>query len=288
MVGQEYQSKEFLQRLLRQTGAELASFKPVGSLRLERAWADYTVRIYRDSSHLALGSFEILRSGRILLAAEGGRFFIGSPNQEMEEEQPEAAVLFGRDITGNGVPDLVVSEYSGGSHCCLDFYVFEIGQDLRLLDVLQAQHSGRAEFVDMDGDSNLEFAMQDWTFAYWRTSFAESPAPDIILRFRDKGYHLAVDLMRKPAPSPGQLSSWAAELRGNENWRGGEPPPLLWDKMLVLIYSGHMDLAWSLFETAWPSGVRGKDKFLKEFRQKLAESPYWPEIQALNLGRPDD
>jgi hypothetical protein len=36
---------------------------------------------------------------------------------------------YARDLTGNGVPDIIVGQYSGGSHCCTVATILELGKD---------------------------------------------------------------------------------------------------------------------------------------------------------------
>jgi hypothetical protein len=36
---------------------------------------------------------------------------------------------YARDLTGNGVPDVIVGQYSGGSHCCTVATILELGKD---------------------------------------------------------------------------------------------------------------------------------------------------------------
>jgi len=52
--------------------------------------------------------------------------------------------------------------------------------------------------------------------------------------------------------------------------------------MLDLIYTGNMNAAWKFFDKAWVKRVKGKDKFLREFREQLKTSPYWSEIEKMN------
>ncbi|MFQ5795840.1 MAG: LysM peptidoglycan-binding domain-containing protein [Candidatus Bipolaricaulia bacterium] len=245
------------------------------TLQAEQAFQDYVVRIYR---HLDSGeeSFVVLRNGHRVYSSQAGRFIY-------EDEKQASLVPMGKDITGNGVPNLVMWEWTGGAHCCFISHVFEIGKKFRAIEKIFAGHTDplgeRVGFMDLDGDSNLEFVMYDWTFAYWRAGFAESPAPKVILRSRDGAYRLAGDLMRKPAPDITQLEERAQQIR--ETWKTVGPPSDLWGYMLDLVYTGHADLAWLFFEMAWPPGFPGKEEFLSDFRAKLSESPYWPEIQAL-------
>jgi hypothetical protein len=36
---------------------------------------------------------------------------------------------YGRDLTGRGVPDIIIGQYSGGSHCCTVAIILELGRD---------------------------------------------------------------------------------------------------------------------------------------------------------------
>jgi hypothetical protein len=49
--------------------------------------------------------------------------------------------------------------------------------------------------------------------------------------------------------------------------------------MLDLIYTGHSDLGWKLFDGAWPAQRAGKDKFLGDFCTQLRTSPYWADLK---------
>ena len=266
----------------------LATFVPIGTLVEEHPFQTYTIRIYWDTTGLFGngGSFEILQHGRRVYGKRGWKFWIGSPGDEKASMTP-----IGRNITGNGVPNLVISEFSGGAHCCVNTFIFEIGKRFREIAKLggEADHSSDARFTDADGDGILEFVTYDWTFAYWRTGFSDSPAPQVILRYRNGTYQVAADLMRKPALGPMELATRARKIR-QERW--GEfclvpmglrcPPSSLWGTMLELLYTGHTALAWQFFEMAWPLDIQGKDKFLTDFRTQLTESSYWPAVQAIS------
>jgi hypothetical protein len=52
-------------------------------------------------------------NGRHGLAVQGGR----------------ARPSYTRDLTGNGVPDMIVGQYSGGDHCCTITTILELGKD---------------------------------------------------------------------------------------------------------------------------------------------------------------
>jgi hypothetical protein len=47
-----------------------------------------------------------------------------------------------------------------------------------------------------------------------------------------------------------------------------------WGEMLDLIYSGNEPLAWQYLDLVWPPKKPGKDKFLADFKEQLADSYY--------------
>jgi len=81
----------------------------------------YVARIYFDAKAKD-GSdayYEILKDGkRVYLQKakrKGENFFIGM----MYKDDPDATLVkMGMDITGDGQPDLVISEWLGGANCC--------------------------------------------------------------------------------------------------------------------------------------------------------------------------
>ena len=248
------------------------------SRKTEARFRDYKVIISEsDESRV-----EIFKGAALVYAMDGHRFFIGNPEAN---EKKEIAIPIGMDITGDGQPDLVIHEYTGGAHCCSLFHIFEIGEKFRHIQTIELEDSC-TDFKNLDNGPALELPMNDWTFAYWKTSFADSPAPEVILKYSDGQYRMAPTLMRKPPLSPLELNGTAASIRLSPEWKDPEQkiPPALWREMLNLIYTGNMDQAWSLFHLAWPEGLAGKEKFLEEFKAQLATSLYWEQIQDMNKG----
>jgi len=255
----------------------------------------YVARIYFDEKAKD-GSdayYEILKEGKPVYTQKakqkGEKFFIGT----MYKDDPDATLVkMGMDITGDGQPDLVISEWLGGANCCLTFHIFELGKTFRKLATIDASFGDSGpHFLPAEKNSkNMGLAIQihDWTFANWNTDFADSPAPKVLLRFSDNAYRVAPDLMRASALGPTDLEARAAEVRNYApSAKGGEWPhaelsPQLWGTMLDLIYSGHAEDAWKFLDAAWPAKVRGKDAFARDFRAQLAKSPYWPAVKAMN------
>ena len=254
-----------------------AHFVPKGELQKEQHFGVYTVRTYRESFGPG-ASLTIARKGTVVYAKDGFCFF------SMDDVPGEdTRIRMGDDITGDGEPNLVIEHWSGGAHCCFDYYIFSIGDDFRLLDIIETQH-GCKGFEDVDGDGALELDALDWTFAYWKACFAASPAPRVILKFRDGKYRVAPELMRTTPPSEDEERTLAEAVAQDESWNQGNVPPALWGHMLDLMYSGHAPLAWEFFDQAWPEGFEdkfgeSKEQFKADFLHAISQSPYWPAIK---------
>lgn len=251
-----------------------------GSRRLaaETTFRHYTVRTYRGPN--PAGCFEILRDKHKLFTETGVLFQIGGSPEVADD--PNALVRMGADVLGNGKPNLVLGHWSGAAGCCYRIEVFEIGAEFRKVTEIDLQHSADAEFADVDGDGRVELVAEDWTFAGWHAAFPESPAPQVILRFRDGAFHLATDVMKKPAPRYSDLIAKVQQVQASRGWDNPQDPPSqLWATMLDLIYSGNARQAWRFCDAAWPRERGGRADFGKEFQGQLAKSPYWADLKAM-------
>ena len=204
------------------------------------------------------------------------------------------AIAAGADITNDGIPDLLVEGFSGGAHCCFTYYVFSMGDEVREIAELDTRDAG-ATFRNVDDEPDLEALSADVNFAYWYTSYAESPLPRITFKYRDGRYRLAPDLMRAPQIAEDELIKAADEIARSDRWGPPDPKypndphlaanyePRLWEVMLDLIYSGHYSRAVLFFEQAWPEAQPDKEKFRYEFFQcQLRRSRYWSDIASMN------
>ncbi len=234
----------------------------------------YTIRTVRTDDG---GCVEIRKNGTLVYQESDASAYVMGNNIEGSPGIPQ--IKPGTDITGSGNPEVIVGSWSGGAHCCFSFEVFQLGKDFRRLVKLDAKDSGGAHFEDIDHDGKYEFISNDWTFAYWHASFAESPAPTVILRpqkdaYGNFGYELALGLMRKSAPSRARLEAIINEIRAEQDWKH-RVPVSLWAAMLNLIYTGNAGLAWDVLDQAWPKEKPGKSGFLGAFCDRLGDSNYF-------------
>ena len=274
------------------------------NLKSSVSYKDYTIKIYEGGSREdGIGSLEIFKNGQKVYSKEKeeGRFEIGV----MFEEDPHNKLSeVGQDITGDGEPNLVVSHFEAPGHARLHYYVFSLGKEFKLIDALESGDNHDAAFKDIDGDGKYEFLAVDQTFAYWYESFSGSPEPQIILKYENGHYRLAMDLMRKPLPTDeeenqavkkmkeittkvissdefAKLASDSTAVDTLGYWVSKEValPSEVWGRMLELIYTGHADAAWRFLHKIWPEGKSGEEQFLTEFKKQLAQSPYWKDLK---------
>lgn len=262
----------------------------------EQTSPPYVVRVYFDqvAKDGSDAYYEILKDNKPVFrqkaAYKGEQFFIGT----MDDKDPDATLVkIGKDITGDGQPDVVISEWSGGANCCLTIHIFEIGSTFRQIGTIAAKYGDTGpHFMHMDDkdskNAGLKLQVGDWTFANWHSDFADSPAPKVILRFSDGAYRVSPDLMRSPIPSVSDLDARVAAIRTYKNnsksksWPGADISPTLWATMLDLIYTGHAGDAWKFLDRAWPPQISGKDAFARDFRAQLKRSPYWSAVEEMN------
>jgi hypothetical protein len=190
-----------------------------------------------------------------------------------------------RDLNSDGIPDWAVISWSGGAHCCRTLHIISLGEEPILVDSLKLEHSPFLGFEDMDGDGQVELTVDDWTFAYWNAPFALSPAPKIILSLRADGFHLRPDLMHRPPPTEEKLQEWIKEIHDHPDWdrENGTPPPLLWGRMLDLIFQGQSEVAELLYEDAWLDDFPGKETFRIEFFEALFSSEWILALGAVQI-----
>lgn len=245
----------------------------------ERRLNGWLVIVRWDTPEQEQQRIEIEGEEGVVWSLAGYRISLGSGPRSDGRGDPRIGI--GEDVTGDGVPDLIVRQQTDEGDCCVRYAVLALDDDdVREVATLEGGRLGA--FADLDGDGLAEFVTSDEHWAGWNASPEDSPAPQMIYKFTGEAYEPAVSLMRAPAPLSDSLDSRAEALREDPEWEAGRPSPAYWGAMLELVYTGHEDAAWRLGMMAWPEGVDGRDEFLNELRSHLEESPAWPAVQAVN------
>jgi hypothetical protein len=232
----------------------------------------------------------IYRNGKIVyfLAAEEQKYFLGQP-ADARFKIPH--VPNGVDLTGNGRPDMIVTSWSGGAHCCYTHYIFELRPKLRLLTTIDDGNSDLSHFEKLDKSLGYYYVTSD-IWSYWPSSFASSVRHDkVILKWDNEKFRLDLGMMRDPPPNPQQ---WKAALKDVDDALkdGGEIRGALgvtlWAAALDLIYTGHSDLAWKFVREANPNALIGDNPSLEDFCTELKRDEYWPDLEPTLKAVPEE
>jgi hypothetical protein len=205
------------------------------------------------------------------------RYDLGQPG---DAELRIPRVEDGTDLSGRGHPDMIVTSWSGGAHCCITRYVLELEPKLRVIAEVYDGDSDLGHF-ERRPDGGYEYLTGD-IWSYWPGSFAGSVSHAVKLRWQGDALRLDVAGMRAPPPTPQQ---WNEALRavdaavnsGGLADRLSEP---LWDKVLDLIYTGHSELAWKFVREVNPAALQGNNPSLADFCEEMTKSRYWPELKS--------
>jgi hypothetical protein len=217
----------------------------------------------------------------------GGSLTLGQTGSD--SDIPE--IPNGADVTGRGHPDLIVSQFTGGAHCCMSHSLYELAPKVRLVARLNDADDDMAHFGRDAKDRKYYYYTADWTFRYWPTCFACSPSEDVILRFADDAnggaYHVAFDKMQKPAP---KQAAWNKELRtaqkAVDDGAVDDMGQAMWGVALDLIYTGHSDLAWKFVDALGPKAQQKPFASLADFCSLLKKSAYWADLGPTLKGAP--
>lgn len=201
---------------------------------------------------------------------------------------------FGDDLDGDGIADLVVTSFNGGSAGGATTHWLAIGDAGGFIPLMTMP----GELRDLDGDgSPLELLAKDDCLDYRWTSGAGSPRLAVMLvaagPSRDL-WRVSPRLMRKPAPPEEMLAEETRAIRGLREAelaaatvddrriaREGWLAPLV-KRMGELVHSGHRARAFRFLDEAWPDDEVSREAFRREFTEALSESPYAVEIEAIS------
>lgn len=252
------------------------------------SFKDYEVRIFEadacgEEPGTQRAGFQILEGGKPLYTRTGYSFSVGYPYAD--DQSPDAfPVPIGTDITGEGEPDLLISEYSGGAHCCFTFHLFRIGKAFGKIQSLPLFDADESDFIHRQGQKGLLLDTVDYSaFAGFPFGFAGSPAGRVLLSFQKGQFRLDLKRMKANPPTQVEFDNCWKRLRASADWKkNDEPQPMgLWYYATDLVYTGNGAIAWNFIYQAWGGGRDGYQRYFAEYRARLAKSVYYPQLEAL-------
>ena len=204
----------------------------------------------------------------LVLARDGKEWLrLSDAHVDIEYERPA-------DHTAPG-PDLIVTTYSGGAHCCTAVHILQPKSAIKK-QMIDIRDSGLIVEPGPNDAPRLRFA--DYAFAYWKAPFSESPAPEVVIYYDPARGRYAADgpSMRRKAAERISLAGLAARIDDAfAKTPDDKLPPALWRHMLDLIYTGQAKAARDLLDRSWKRDAAAKDRFWDEFRDQLNKSVIW-------------
>jgi hypothetical protein len=233
------------------------------SYKEERVIGPYAIRTWRGTASERLGF-----DNTVTVAA------LGQPLLQIESVN-KILDLTGKDINGNGTPDLVVQTFSGGAHCCYTTVVYDLGPTpLKIMETPPSNCAG--QFKDLNGDGKLEFVTCDDLFAYAYCTYATSPKVTVIFEYDPAtGYQPAspkfVKYYAQDIAEHKKLAEKAKPGSAGEDDRTTKCSVL--PVVLDYLYSGDAPKAWSEFQRLYtfPDAAT----FRAEIERKVSESPLY-------------
>ena len=253
---------------------------------------DYEIRLYTQPHCLFEGDgpvkihvsditgVKVLKDGKEVYSQTGYNLHVGYPQPS---NLPVDAVLVkpGDDITGEGLPELLLSEWSSRGHCCLTFHIFRLGTTFTRLQDIPLFDADESAFVHRPGVPGLVLATWDYSdFAGFPTKFDGSPAGRVFLSFDGKRFSPNLDLMRSNAPAPGDTGKCAALFKQSRSWKHSQPMGM-WYYATDLLYTGNAVQVWRFLDAAWGGKAEEKQKYVDEYRTRLLKSVYYPDLERL-------
>lgn len=229
----------------------------------------YAVRLWRNVDNPSATGFD-----NVATLQWAGEFFPGYIQIEMASN---ISPLTGTDITGDGFPNLIIQQYSGGAHCCFSTVIYNLapGNPTKLL---QTQPSNcDAELEDLDGDGVMEIVTCDDLFAYTYCSYAGSPYVPAILKYDPARPGYVPAGPQFPARYESNVAQYVEQAANAEPGGMGE-----WDNttkcavlplVLNYLYAGKPDQAWATLDQYYSHDDAAA--FRAEIQNRVALSPLY-------------
>jgi hypothetical protein len=137
---------------------------------------------------------------RVIVFAKGKPAWQSSP-KETDPGSKWTIHSIGRDLDGDGKPDMHASSHSGGAHCCTIHHVLRLQPKVQRLAAYSAGNVGGGEFIEIAGRKAPVMISADDSSAFAFAPYANSYFPLMILEVGPKGrMQFARDLMQTRLP----------------------------------------------------------------------------------------
>jgi hypothetical protein len=137
---------------------------------------------------------------RVVLLKQGKPVWQSNP-KETDPGSKWTILSIGRDLDGDGQPDMHISSNSGGAQCCTTHHVIKLKPQVKRLAVYSAGSVGGGDFLEVAGRKAPVMISADDSSANAFAPYANSYFPVMILEVGAKGrLQFARDLMQSRLP----------------------------------------------------------------------------------------
>jgi hypothetical protein len=197
---------------------------------------------------------------------------------EAVEEFERYDLAFQTDLDGDRADEAVVSYYTGGAHCCLEYFVFASSSEgIEPQDHFQLGNGSVSEVRDLDADDIPEMVGHDDRLAYFSDlPYATSPKLPLVLCREESGtYLLCTGQFSAPIEDAepefeGRLRQAVDEGLYPEEMRGAAL-----GLFAIYLLLGREDAGWAKVEGLCPDCVPWLQANQAELGERLAQAlPY--------------
>ena len=137
---------------------------------------------------------------RVVVIAKGKPVWQSNP-KETDPGSRWTLHSVGKDLDGDGQPDMHFSSHSGGAQCCTTHHVLKLKPQIKRLAAYSAGSVGGGEFLEVEGRKAPVMISADDSSANAFAPYANSYFPVVILEVGPKGrLQFARDLMQSRLP----------------------------------------------------------------------------------------
>jgi len=240
-------------------------------IEYEQLIGAYTIRLWRTS---ALDSG--WRGMNVLTIAAPGK-------STLEIDWPTTQRAFirnltGTDITGEGNPDLILTLWSGGAHCCYNTVVYDLGNVVKCfpiipLDDFDGWSDCTGEFEDLDEDGVHKFITCEGVFSCAYCACANFPTAKVIFRYEpEKGYYPASPQFAYLYEEDIEIDTKRVEkLLTLEEVDNGDLKCAVLNLVMDYLYSRNIEGGWEAFTQYYQSS--DAEDFRSEIEARVYTSP---------------
>jgi hypothetical protein len=170
----------------------------------------------------------------------------------------------GKDISGDGKPDVVIEGSTGGARCCLQYAIVSLNPPRVLAQIRNAYP---IDFKEMGG--RVVLSTQYGAFDFFQGFYEFSPRADVFLRFKGNKLEDVSSEFRDEYDR--QITKAHQRLTKSEldQFRSAGPSPqkpevhaAVLTIVVEYLYSGREQQAWQAFDKMWPATTQQRVKQL--------------------------